>query len=1169
MKNWVNFFKTYLNRFVRNFDKNHALVLIYSLLMTGCFASLKEKQTVNNSSSTDATVENNYPPPSAVIRLSPLSIRENIVNLRVSGVANGDQVSLFTDSNCTQQIATGTLQTNNTYIQLTTNRLNNQTYSIYAQRQKSGTVSNCSAQLLNLVVDTNLDTAITASLNSTTSTSINKVLDLTQLVNGDVLKFYADSSCTELIGTKTLTGSNTPTSTFSINSDSYRKYGTYTVYGTKSYTKNSITTTGSCLSTQVSLTFVLAAPTSATFTTTPNIHDQSIQVSIGGGLGGDLLEVYTDSQCTQKVGQGTIASGQTSASITTDNLSAGMNQIFAKRSSTFNSVTTSSTCSISSLISHTYVPMSAPVISSKTVNSPTQITLNLSNLTVGDTILIFPANDCTYATVASIAAFTASAATESVIIDSDITRVYGNITFSTQSIYGSLSSSCTQSTTSHQFNLSAPTEITLNSGTTNYEKLLPVNVKYGLSGDTMKVYTNNTCTDLIGEGTVGSNLIASFTTSTAINVGTVHLYAKRFYSTTESTCSGDLYQYNYQNLPASTYSSINKTTGVSFNLSFSDYKNANEVYVYTDVNCTTELDHKTVNGTSPLHFVVNLTDGNYPLYYKSKYNQIGGSSIYSTCTDAGITYVQNGYLSTSFVYKINLNNTTAYNLTLPLKFKGSTNVYVHWGDKSVDIIQGTFDGYSNLPSHTYSVKQIYEIEISGQFDGIELNEGYYFSQYLVDVLRWGTNQFKSTEKMFYAQTAISSLSATDVPDFSLNTTMESMFSNCINFNSNLNTWDTSHVTKMKGLFQNASKFNQPLNSWNTASVIDLSYMFSGATIFNQDITTWNTSNVTDMTAMFYYAQNFNQAIGSWNTGSLVNIQSMFYTAYAFNQPLNNWDTSHITNMYNVFGSAYSFNQPLNNWDTSQVTNMSSMFDNAAAFNQPLNNWDTGKVINMDSMFKNTNSFNSNISTWNTASVTSMNSMFAYSQYFNQNISSWNTSKVLDTGMMFYTAYSFNQPLNNWDVSKVTNFGHMFANATNFNQPLNNWNTISATNMKYMFSSATNFNQDIGSWNTANVNYMTGMFYSAYAFNQPLNNWNTSHVIEMSSMFREAHTFNQSLSQWNTTNVNAMSEMFYGATNFNQNLTSWDVYGHVNYCSSFKFNSSLQSNYLPAFSCNSN
>ena len=247
---------------------------------------------------------------------------------------------------------------------------------------------------------------------------------------------------------------------------------------------------------------------------------------------------------------------------------------------------------------------------------------------------------------------------------------------------------------------------------------------------------------------------------------------------------------------------------------------------------------------------------------------------------------------------------------------------------------------------------------------------------LVDIEQWGGVVWTSMETAFYGCDSLN-VSATDVPNLSSVTNMESMFRECSKLNSpaNIDTWNTSNVTNMKNLFLKAYKFKQPIGNWNTNNVTNMSGMFSFALAFNQPIGNWNTSNVTDMSDMFR---------GDW----------------IFNQPIGNWNTSNVTNMSGMFGGGASsiFNQPIGNWNTSNVTNMSEMFLRAS-FNQPIDNWNTSNVTDMNQMFFLCNSFNQPIGNWNTANVTDMYGMFKYAKFFNQPIGNWNLTALINNQFM--------------------------------------------------------------------------------------------------------------------------------------------------------------------------
>ena len=59
--------------------------------------------------------------------------------------------------------------------------------------------------------------------------------------------------------------------------------------------------------------------------------------------------------------------------------------------------------------------------------------------------------------------------------------------------------------------------------------------------------------------------------------------------------------------------------------------------------------------------------------------------------------------------------------------------------------------------------------------------------------------------------------------------------NMVDFNENLNDWDTSQVTSMKSLFSGFSNFNQQLDKWDVSQVTDMRNMFAHCTKLNQNL----------------------------------------------------------------------------------------------------------------------------------------------------------------------------------------------------------------------------------------------------------------------------------------------------------------------------------------------
>jgi surface protein len=109
---------------------------------------------------------------------------------------------------------------------------------------------------------------------------------------------------------------------------------------------------------------------------------------------------------------------------------------------------------------------------------------------------------------------------------------------------------------------------------------------------------------------------------------------------------------------------------------------------------------------------------------------------------------------------------------------------------------------------------------------------------------------------------------------------------------------TTLITNINYMFMGVLNFNSPIDSWDTSNIVAMIRVFSEAK-FNQPIGSWNTANVTHMSGMFMYCSVFNQPIGSWNTANVTNMGSMFEYAYAFNQNISNWNVALVT-IYTIF-----------------------------------------------------------------------------------------------------------------------------------------------------------------------------------------------------------------------------------------------------------------------------
>ena len=291
--------------------------------------------------------------------------------------------------------------------------------------------------------------------------------------------------------------------------------------------------------------------------------------------------------------------------------------------------------------------------------------------------------------------------------------------------------------------------------------------------------------------------------------------------------------------------------------------------------------------------------------------------------------------TTSFVTVWRVNN----QITIPT-FPGENYLYtVNWGDGSPDTIE-TGDA-----THIYNMPGDYTVAISGTFPRIYFGIGNNTDNpyNILDVKQWGENIWTSMEEAFVNCINLN-VTATDIPNLSLVTSMNNMFLDCESLigTTSFNDWDVSNVTHMEYLFTLATSFNQDIGSWDVGNVTDMGQMFQEATNFNQDIGAWDVSNVTNMGYMFEGATSFNQDIGIWDVGNVTHMGAMFQGATSFNQDIGIWDVGNVTAIYSMFSGATSFDQNLGGWEISGINNMDDMFSgitlSTANYDSLLNGW---------------------------------------------------------------------------------------------------------------------------------------------------------------------------------------------------------------------------------------
>ncbi len=238
---------------------------------------------------------------------------------------------------------------------------------------------------------------------------------------------------------------------------------------------------------------------------------------------------------------------------------------------------------------------------------------------------------------------------------------------------------------------------------------------------------------------------------------------------------------------------------------------------------------------------------------------------------------------------------------------------IDWGDGTVEQITGDDPD----PSHSYTAAGDYEVRISGTFPHLDLTDNADLVTYgetpalaansakLIAVNQWGTIAWESMANMFYQTPNLVTYSASDVPDVSQATSMESMFAFTGLTTSDLSGWDVSTITDFSSMFSNAVSFDGDMSGW----------VFS-----SEDYTQANGVN---FLGMFNLATSFTgTGLANWDVSNADSMTVMFADASAFNQDLSSWDVSNVTDMF-LFaeGAAIStanYSAMLNSWSALDV-----------------------------------------------------------------------------------------------------------------------------------------------------------------------------------------------------------------------------------------------------------
>ena len=167
-----------------------------------------------------------------------------------------------------------------------------------------------------------------------------------------------------------------------------------------------------------------------------------------------------------------------------------------------------------------------------------------------------------------------------------------------------------------------------------------------VSGETVKIYSNSTCTGELGSA-VATGTTVTITTST-LGIGTQNFYTKTSNSIGETACSGLMASYQYLGIAPTIPSSVTlQTPATSPNtdstptFTLSGVVAGETIKLYTNSSCGTEVGSVLAAGSTALVTSSALAPGSYNFYVK-----VTNTAGTSMCSSALATYNYLGVLPT-------------------------------------------------------------------------------------------------------------------------------------------------------------------------------------------------------------------------------------------------------------------------------------------------------------------------------------------------------------------------------------------------------------------------------------------------------------------------------------------------------------------------------------------
>ncbi|WP_161436375.1 BspA family leucine-rich repeat surface protein [Poritiphilus flavus] len=473
---------------------------------------------------------------------------------------------------------------------------------------------------------------------------------------------------------------------------------------------------------------------------------------------------------------------------------------------------------------------------------------------------------------------------------------------------------------------------------------------------------------------------------------------------------------------------------------------------------------------------------------------------------------------------------------------------------------------------------------------------------LLSVDQWGSDISWSTMEGAFAGCSNLEVKATDAPDLSKATILDSMFAGCIMLEgtAGFSSWDTSNVTSMYNMFYLAALFNGDIGSWNTSSVTSMTTMFTSAKSFNQDLGAWDLRSLDRALSMLdntgLSVENWDATITGWYNQGFTNTPSIGADGLVYCKT----GAMRKAMTFKFLDDSPESDKPTVACKETELvlspagtaTLMGDLVDNGSSdtcgdvsFSLSKSSFTTADIgVNELTLTVTDSNGNSDtcettvtvidhttrvfVTTWDTTKPGTSNSnsiTIPATGTYDVDLGYDGTYELLNqtgtitidlTTIQGYSAGEVKVALWSADSGAGTLDRIHFNNSGDKEKLLSidQWGGgISWSSMEGAFHGCTNL--DVKATDTPNLDNLTNL---ANMFNgctslegtTAFATWNTAKVTNMSFMFAGASTFNQDIGSWNTDSVISTQSMFFVATTFDQNIGSWNTSSLANMQSMF-------------------